>query len=112
MPDDVPAPAAHGLCGFHQTMVDLTQADLGNPRKERCGGNGQRHHCRPHTISGTHHQAGERNQRNHQDQKRNRAEQVDEGAQHPVQRPRLEDPTLVAGDQQHRHGYTHQQGDQ
>ncbi|MNC36575.1 hypothetical protein D3C75_851030 [compost metagenome] len=112
MPDNVPASAAHGLRSLHQAVVDFAQADLGNPREERRGGNGQRHHRRPHAIGGTHHQAGEGDQRDHQDQERDRAEQVDEGTQHPVQQRRLEDPALVAGDQQHRHRYPHQQGDQ
>uniref|UniRef100_A0A915DTU2 Uncharacterized protein n=1 Tax=Ditylenchus dipsaci TaxID=166011 RepID=A0A915DTU2_9BILA len=33
MPDNVPAPATHGLRGFHQAMVDFAQADLGDPAK-------------------------------------------------------------------------------
>ena len=112
MPDDVPAPAAHGLCSLHQAVVDFAQADLGNPREERRGGNGQWHHCRPHAIRGTHYQAGEGDQRDHQDQERDRAEQVDEGAQHAIKQRCFEDATLVTGDQQHRHRHPYQQGDQ
>ncbi|MNP09202.1 hypothetical protein D3C76_1012950 [compost metagenome] len=112
MPDDVPAPAAHGLRGFHQAMVDFAQAHFGNACKEGCGGDGQRHHGRPHAVGSTDQQAGERYQRDHQDQKGDRAEQVDERAQHPVKQARLEYPAFVAGDQQHRHRYPDQQGDQ
>ncbi|MNC49413.1 hypothetical protein D3C75_985910 [compost metagenome] len=93
-------------------MVDFAQADFGDPRKERCGGNGQWHHRRPDPIGGTDNQAGKGDQRDHQDQKRDRAEQVDERPEHPVQGRRLVNPALAAGDQDHRQRNPGQQGDQ
>ena len=100
-----------GLLGF-RPVIDLAQADLGDSRKERRGGDGQWHHGRPHAIGGADYQPGERDQRHHQNQKWNRAEQIDERAQHAVQRRCLVDSALVAGDQEYRQRNPHQQGDQ
>ncbi|MNG21066.1 hypothetical protein D3C84_1053910 [compost metagenome] len=93
-------------------MVDFTQADFGNSREERRGGNGQRHHSRPDAIGGTDDQACEGDQCDHQDQERDRAEQVDEGTKHPVQGGGFEDSTLAAGNEDDRQRYSGQQGDQ
>ncbi|MNS53716.1 hypothetical protein D3C72_864780 [compost metagenome] len=112
MPDDVPAPAAHGLRRFDQPMIDLAQTDLGNARKERRGCDGQRHHGRPNAIRGADDEPGEWNQRHHQNQERNRAKQVHERAQCTVQRRGFVDATLGAGDQDHRQRDARQQRDQ
>ncbi|MCY1431186.1 hypothetical protein D9M71_471490 [compost metagenome] len=112
MPDDVPAPAAHGLRRFDQAVVDLAQADLGNARKERRSGDGQRHHRGPHAVSGADDEPGERNQSDHQDQERHRAEQVHECAQSAVQRWRFVDAALGTGDQDHCQRNARQQRDQ
>lgn len=46
--DDAAAFAAHHRLGrLHQAVVDFAQADLGDPREERRGGDGQRHHRGP-----------------------------------------------------------------
>ncbi|MNN49168.1 hypothetical protein D3C81_1636780 [compost metagenome] len=110
MPDDMPALATHGLRRFHQAMIDFAQAHFGNAGEERCCCDGQRHHRSPDAISGTDDQAGERDQRHHQDQEGDRTKQIDEGAQGPVQGRRFEDAALVAGDQNDRQRNAQHQG--
>ncbi|MNV45276.1 hypothetical protein D3C71_1370660 [compost metagenome] len=112
MPDDVLASATHGLRRFDQAVIDFAQTDFGDARKERRSRDGQRHHGRPYAVRGANDQPGERNQRHHQNQERDRAEQVHERAQCAVQRRSFVDAALGAGDQDHRHRNSRQQCDQ
>ena len=112
MPDDVMAFAAHGLCRFDQAVVHFTQTDLCNARKKRGCGDGQWHDCRPHAVSRTDNQPGERDQGHHQNQERDGTKQVHERAQCLVQRGRLINAALVTGHQNDRQRNPQHQRDQ
>jgi len=81
----MPALKAHRLRRFRQPFIHFAQTHLRDASKKRRRRQRQRHHGRPDAVGSADNPAGKRDQRHHQNQKRNRAEQVHQPAQQPVE---------------------------